>query len=145
MQGLCLDDPLNKWFDMKVPKTSVAPDHIFKIISEEKLPDSKPSTKIIFLGTLLKTEVITKSKKGNSWEVMQIMFATNKENYSIQVDKAKGEWLINILPQLSLKNERLMTLQELKTDYEQRGLDDFELFWDNKPMSTLFRTGLLRI
>jgi radical SAM superfamily enzyme YgiQ (UPF0313 family) len=145
MQGLCLDDPLNKWFDMKVPKTTVAADHILKIICEEDLPNSKPTAKLIFLGTLLKTEIITRSKKGNSWEVMEITFASKKENSSIQVDKAKGEWLINILLQLSLKNEKMMTLQELKTDYEQRGFDDFELFWDNKPMSTLFRTGLIRI
>lgn len=145
MQGLCLDDPLHKWFDMKVPKTTVAPDHILKIVSEEELPLSKHTAKIVFPGTLLKTEVIAKSKKGNHWEVLQITFATKKENISIQVDRAKGEWLVNLLPKLSVQNDKLMTLQEIKDDYEQNLWDDFELFWDNKPVSGLYKVGLLRL
>lgn len=145
MQGLCLDDPLNKWFEMKVPKTIVAPDHILKVVAEDELPVSKPSAKVIFLGTILKTEVIAKSKKGNRWEELQISFATKKENSSIQVDKAKGEWLISLLPKLSVHNEKQMTLQEVKEDYELNDWDDFELFWDNKPVSTLHKVGLLRL
>lgn len=145
MQGVCLDDPLNKWFEMKVPKTTVAPDHILNILAEDELPLSKPSAKIIFLGTVLKTEVIIKSKKGNRWEELQILFATKKENLAIQVDKAKGEWLLNLLPKLSVQNEKQMTLQEVKEDYEQNGCDDFELFWDNKPVNSLYKAGLLRL
>lgn len=145
MQGLCIDDPLSKWFEMKVPKTTVAADHILKIITEDELPVSKPSAKIIFLGTILKTEVIAKSKKGNRWEELQISFATKKENSSIQVDRAKGEWLVRLLPKLSLHNEKQMTLQEVKEDYELNDWDDFELFWDNKPISLLFKAGLLRL
>ncbi len=145
MQGLCLDDPLNKWFEMKVPKTTVAPDHILQIVAEDELPVSKPTAKIIFLGTVLKTEVISKSKKGNRWEELQISFATKKENLSIQVDKAKGEWLAGLLPKLSVHNEKQMTLQEVKEDYEQNDWDDFELFWDNKPVSNLYKAGLLRL
>ncbi len=145
MQGLCLDDPLNKWFEMKVPKTTVAADHILKIVAEDELPVSKPAAKIIFLGTVLKTEVIAKSKKGNRWEELQISFATKKENSSIQVDKAKGEWLVNLLPKLSVHTEKQMTLQEVKEDYEQNDWDDFELFWDNKPVNTLYKVGLLRL
>lgn len=143
MQGLCIDDPLSKWFEMKVPKTTVAADHILKIITEDELPVSKPSAKIIFLGTILKTEVIAKSKKGNRWEELQISFATKKENSSIQVDRAKGEWLVRLLPKLSLHNEKQMTLQEVKEDYELNDWDDFELFWDNKPVNTLHKVGLL--
>jgi hypothetical protein len=145
MQGLCIDDPLSKWFEMKVPKTTVAADHILKIITEDELPVSKPSAKIIFLGTVLKTEVIAKSKKGNRWEELQISFATKRENSSIQVDRAKGEWLVRLLPKLSLHNEKQMTLQEVKEDYELNDWDDFELFWDNKPISLLYKAGLLRL
>jgi len=145
MQGLCLDDPLHKWFDMPVPKTTVAGNHILNIVKEEELPLSKPAAKIIFLGTVLKTEVISKSKKGNHWEELQISFATKKENISIQVDKAKGEWLVTLLPKLSVDREKLMTLQEIQSDYEQYGLADFELFWDNKPVNALYKVGLLRL
>ncbi len=145
MQGLCLDDSLQKWFDLPVPKTTIAPDYILKIISEEELPLFKPVTKIIFLGTVLKTEVISKSKKGSHWKLLQITFVTNKENISIQIDKVKGEWLVNLLPSLTVDHEHITTLQEIKNSYEQNGWDDFELFWDNKPVKTLYKVGLLRL
>ena len=32
-----------------------------------------------------------------------------------------------------------------KEDYEKSGLEDFELFWDNKPVNTLYKAGLLRL
>ena len=32
-----------------------------------------------------------------------------------------------------------------KESYEAAGLEDFELFWDNKPVTTLYKAGLLRI
>lgn len=145
MQGLCLNDPLHKWFEMKVPKTTVAPDHILKIITEEELPVFKPAGKVIFLGTVLKTEVISKSKKGNRWEELQISFVTKKDTITIQVDKAKGEWLVHLLAELSVQNEKQLTMQEIKDAYEKNGWDDFELFWDNKPVNNLYKAGLLRL
>lgn len=145
MQGLCLDDALQKWFDMKVPKTTVAPDYILKIVYEAELPLSKPAAKIIFLGKVLKADVISKSKKGNHWEVLQISFVSKKEQLTIQVDKAKGEWLLNILPQLSVDNEKPVTREKIKSSYEETGLEDFELFWDNKPVSSLYKVGLLNL
>lgn len=150
MQGLCLDDPLHKWFDpiaigFKVPKTSIAPDYILSVLRDEELPVFKPSAKVIFLGKVLKSEVITKSKKGASWEVIQITLATKKETISINTDKEKGAWLVALLPKLGLQNEKMLTLQEIKDSYEQQGFDDFELFWDNKPVSNLYKAGLLKL
>lgn len=145
MQGLCLEDPLHKWFEMPVPKTTIASEYIVKIIIEEELTLFKPTTRIVFLGTVLKTEIIQKSKKGSHWEVMLITFATIKDNITIQVDAVKGEWLINLLPKLNVAHEKLMTLQEIKNDYEQNEFENFELFWDNKPLNTLYKVGLLRL
>jgi hypothetical protein len=145
MQGLCLDDPLHKWFDVKVPKTTVATGHIVNVLLDDEIPLFKPSAKIVFLGTVLQSEVITKSKKGSSWEVLQITFATKKENITINTDTAKGKWLLQLLPKLSVQHDKLLNMQEIKDDYEQQGLEDFELFWDNKPVSTLYKAGLLKL
>jgi hypothetical protein len=77
--------------------------------------------------------------------MLQINFATNKETISIQVDKEKGEWLMTILPQLSIDAGKPTTLQQIKESYESNGWDDFELFWDNKPVGQLNKAGLLRL
>lgn len=145
MQGIGLDEPLNKWFDMKVPKTSVAPDYILNIVQEEELPLNKSNTKVIFIGSLMSTEVITKSKKGNSWEVLQMSFLTNRETITVQTDKEKGEWLAQLLPQLAVHTFPAKTLQQIKESYEANGWDDFELFFDNKPVGHLWKAGLLRL
>jgi hypothetical protein len=44
-----------------------------------------------------------------------------------------------------LNTQKPPTLQEIMDNYEQSGLEDFELFWDNKPVNQLFRAGLLII
>ena len=145
MHGTCFDYPLQRWFDHKIPRTTVAPDYIIKAIEEVELVSSNPNTKILFLGNQPKTETIIKSKKGNQWELLSLSFETKKETLNIRVDKAPGEWLTGILQNLSVSHPKTLTLLEVKADYENAGLEDFELFWDNKPVNTLYKAGLLQL
>jgi hypothetical protein len=143
MHGTCFDYPLQKWFDFKVPKTTIAPDFIIKAVDEPEYFTS-PNNKIVWLGNLPKSEIVMKSKKGNHWEVMTLSFQTKKSTLSINVDPVKGNWLVGILKKLMSLPEP-MTWQMVKDDYVGAGLEDFELFWDNKPVSTLYKAGLLRL
>ncbi len=145
MQEIGLDEPLYKWFDMKVPKTIINKDHIINILSEEELSKQKPDTKVVFIGTKPSIEFITKSKKGNQWELAQLTFETRKNTITIKVDKEQGKWLHYLIPLLSVNNDRIMTLQEIKDNYNNAGLEDFELFWDNKPINQLYKAGLLQL
>ncbi len=145
MHGACFDYPLQKWFDQKVPRTTIAPDYIIKAIEEPELQASNPNTKIVFLGNQPKTETIIKSKKGSQWELLFLTFESKKETIHVKTDKAQGEWLVQILRSASINNPKTLTLQEVKADYENAGLEDFELFWDNKPVSTLYKVGLLQL
>jgi hypothetical protein len=36
-------------------------------------------------------------------------------------------------------------MQEVKDNYDAAGLEYFELFWDNKPINTMNKLGLLRL
>lgn len=144
MHGTCLDYPLQKWFDFKVPKTSVPADYIRKAIEEPEYTTGANS-KIVWLGKQPKAETFTKSKKGVQWEVMSLSFQTRQALLTINVEPEKGTWLLNLLPRLSVANLAPLTLQMIKADYEKAGLDDFELFWDNKPVNTLYKAGLLRL
>ncbi len=145
MHGACLDFPLHKWFDFKVPKTSIPPDYIQRILDEEEMASVKPTTKIIYTGTIPVVEIVTKSKKGQQWENMELRFETGWQSLMIRVSKEEGAWLMSILPQLSLSNPKQLTRQDLKTSYESAGLPDFELFWDNKPVNTLYKAGLFQL
>ena len=140
-----LDDPLQKWFDFKVPKTSVNPDHIVNALNEMDTFAAKPTAKIVWLGKHTGTEYFTQSKKGNSREMVSLSFTTKKETQQLKLNKQQGDWLAAMLPELSVVNIKTYTLQEIKSNYETAGLEDFELFWDNKPVSNLYKVGLLRL
>ena len=95
------------------------------------------------LGKTPQTEIVQKSKKGSKWEVMSLNFQTIQSSFSINVEPAKGEWFLGILPKISIYQQPHLSLQVIKADYESAGIDDFELFWDNKPMNTMRKAGLL--
>ncbi len=144
MHGACLDYPLHKWFDFKTPKPTVPADYIVKALEEQELINNKPTAKIIWLGHLPSVETITKTKKGSSWELCSLTFQTKKETFNIKVDELQGRWLAALISKLAIA-EKSFTLQEIKDNYEAAGLDDFELFWDNKPVNTLYKAGLLQL
>ena len=76
---------------------------------------------------------------------MNLRFETNKNTISINLEPAKGAWLIQLLPKLNANNSNGMSLTDIKADYAAAGLEGFDLFWDNKPVNTLHKVGLLRI
>jgi hypothetical protein len=100
---------------------------------------------VIWLGNTPKVETFTKSKKGNQWEMCSLSFETKKKTFNIKVNQAEGLWLGNLIEKLSVKNNKTWTLQEVKENYEAAELEDFELFWDNKPVNTLYKAGLLQL
>ncbi|RPD44180.1 B12-binding domain-containing radical SAM protein [Paracnuella aquatica] len=144
MHGACFDFPLQKWFDFKVPKTSVPPDYIRRAIEEPEISSGKNS-KVVWLGKQPKTEAIIKSKKGVQWSVLSLTFQTKKSSFSISVDPEQGAWLAGLLPKIAVANPAQLTRQMIEADYERAGLEDFDLFWDNKPVSTLYKAGLLQV
>jgi hypothetical protein len=143
MHNIGIDEPLQKWFEQKIPKTKVAPNFIEKALLESELHTFKPTAKIIFLGNTPSVEYFTQSKKGFSREMAKLNFYNKRNTQEIQILKASAEWFLTILPQLSIHDEKQTTLQQVKDNYEAAGLEDFELFWDNKPMNTLHTSGLL--
>ena len=142
MHGICFDYELQDWFDFKIPKTTISPDFIFDALQEEGEFNSKPNAKIVWLGGKPAVDYFTKTKKGNSWEMLTLTFHDKKESFSIQTNKLEGKWLIEMLQKISVSNSRIYTFQEVKSDFESQ-LEDFELFWYSKPIKTLREFGLL--
>ncbi len=143
MHGICFDFPLQDWFEFKVPRTKIPSDYIYNAIHEEEDSLVKPSAKIVWIGSKPSISTYNKSKKGNSWEMALLDFHTKKEAFSITASKEQGMWLADILAKIAVSNSKIYTYQEMKTDYENAGLDDFELFWQSRPVNSLREQGLL--
>ncbi len=145
MHGHLLDQPLHKWFDFPVPKTSVDPDHIAKCLDEVTIDSLKPEDRFIWLGKKPQLSFRMRSKKGLHWEEAVIGFRTLTVELEWKLDKEKGSWLAGFLTELSGRKEPVTTGREIQESYQAAGFDDLELFWDNKPMNGIHQVGLIRI
>ncbi len=145
MHGACYDYPLQKWFDFKVPKTFIAPDYILRALEQKEFTATKPTTKIVWLGNKPTVTSFTKSKKGMHWQMSELVFQNKQTSLSIKVSELQGIWLAAMLEKLSIRCIKGFTIQEVKENYDAAGLEDFELFWDNKPVNGLHQVGLLQL
>jgi radical SAM superfamily enzyme YgiQ (UPF0313 family) len=143
MHGACFEFPLQKWFEFKIPKTSIAPNYIHTEL--DALEIGSANYKAIWTGLMPTSTMVQRAKKGNKWEEMNLRFETNKNTISIHVDPEKGKWFINLLSTINVELSNGMPLADIKADYIAAGLEDFDLFWDNKPINALHKAGLLRI
>lgn len=144
MHGICFDYDLQDWFDFKIPKTKIPSDYIYNCLQNEQNFTTKPNAKIVWLGGTPLTEIYTKSKKGNSWEMMKLTFHNKTQSYDISLNAEEGKWLVETLDKISVFAENKITFSQLKTDFEQKW-EDFELFWYSKPMMTLKQFGLVSL
>lgn len=142
MHGINFEIPLQDWFDFKIPKTTIHPDYIHDCLLEEDSFGFKGSSKVIFMDSNVITKDLTKTKKGLSRQVKQITFHLKTNIVKIELDQEKANWLIRILVENPIKNQRKITLQQLKDDFEAH-FDDFEIFWFSKPIQQLKDNGII--
>lgn len=144
MHGVCFEYPLQEWFDFKIPRTKVPKNYIENALLEDD--DNfmlKPTSKVVWLGKKPLVSYTNTTKKGQVFQTANLTFHDKKETFSIKLNQAQGDWLVEMLDKISVKNKKVYTFQEIKTDYEAAGFEDFELFFYNKPVNILRDYGLL--
>ena len=143
MHDIGFDLPLQRWFDFKIPSTSIKKDFIHSSLLQDPYLPIHPADKIIYLGAKASHTVITKMKHGKNIEVLNLRFDTKESRFEIEVEKEKGYWLLELLEKLSIKKEnKIFSYAKLKEEYEKH-FDDFELFWHSKAIDKLRANGLL--
>ena len=142
MHGICFENPLQEWFEFKIPKTTIHPDYIHDCLLEEDHFSTKPNAKIIWTSVKPLVEFYTKTKKGNSWEMATLTFHEKTNVSSINLEKEKAVWLLETIDEISIHADKNLTFNQLKAKYEL-DFDDFELFWYSKPMQILKEHGTI--
>ena len=133
MHGVCLDWPLHKWFDHKVPKTSLAPDLIESFLAKTDYREMKPS----FILTWIGGSVSFNSEK----ELLTIHSKT--DTLEIACAREQGQWLEKLLSDISPVQSIKTNYKAVQTNYEAAGLTDFLLFWYSGTMDEVREAGLL--
>jgi len=121
-----------------VPEPTINPYYIEDCLNEETSLTVKPTAKIVWLGTTPMVAKITKKKRA----LCALRFHESDNQYEITLEEQEANWLLETLPQLSPKNDKLLSFAQLKTSFEKE-LEHFELFWFSKPMEVLKERSLL--
>ncbi|RUT77677.1 B12-binding domain-containing radical SAM protein [Ancylomarina longa] len=147
MHGLGFEIPLQDWFvdfpsGFRIPKTSIKRDFIQSCLDASDYSHPKDSAIVVWLGGTPETKSISKSKKGRTWQLNKMIFHDKVESFEISLEKEKGDWFLEILKRISLDEETLLSLADVKANFETH-FEDFELFWYSKPINQLREHGLL--
>jgi hypothetical protein len=142
MHGLGFDLPLSDWFDFKVPRTSVAPSYIEECLENEPMEFMKATAKPIWLGGDPEYSSFEKSKRGETWEMLQMIIHTKTDCIEVIFPLEQGNWFIEQLDNLKIETDSRPTIAALKEDFETH-FDDFELFWYSNAMLHLRDCGII--
>lgn len=145
MHGICFENPLQEWFDFKIPKTSIDANYIVKALEKEDSPFIKPISKILWLGASPILSIIEKTKKGQLLKMTVLVFHFRNHFLKLELPYEQGLWLEEALNKTSIYADKVIDFGSLKADYEQNGFLDFELFWYNKLMPLLSKTKQLLV
>ncbi|MCM2302959.1 MAG: radical SAM protein, partial [Flavobacteriaceae bacterium] len=142
MHGIGFELPLQDWFDFKIPRTNIKKNYIQNCLESEDDFIIKSSAKLIWLGNSPLLSSYTKSKKGATKPMLQLLFHSKTSHFELKMEQEKGLWLVKILEQISIYQSKPVNFVDIKTNYENH-FKDFELFWYSKPIDILRTNGLL--
>ena len=136
MHAVSFDFPLQEWFDFKVPKTMIKKHYIANALSEHnEAPAIKAKAKVVWLGN---HPVVT-----DLGDEQELIFHDKTGGLALTLTKPQSQWLLTILPLISVKTETGYSFAEIKAHYEHCGLAEFESFWYNVLFNELHDSGLL--
>ncbi len=151
MHGICLDLPLQEWFDFPVPQTTIAPGYIGSLKKTENSvqpwsrtdPHGIAPFRVIWLGGPCSVKHHVQKKKGKIRNRTILTLHNRNRDVSVSLPEAEGKWLNDLLPMLSVRNRKVWTLEELKQEYELLGAGDFDRFLKGGVMQQLRENGLI--
>jgi len=136
MHDRCFEMPLQEWFDIEVPETTISPDFIMDSLeSQPDVINANSHSKLVWIGRC----AITENENGT--------YVLHLYNKSMECDcvlsNAEATWLHETLDKMRLSmDEEIWTYSEFRKSYEEK-LEDFTLFWFGETMEKVFEFGLL--
>ncbi|MGL4228640.1 MAG: radical SAM protein, partial [Tannerellaceae bacterium] len=128
MQGAGFDLPLHKWFDFKIPRTTLPPSYIERVINSHEKRSISPRQKIVWLGGATEIEQTERNRKGKKSVATRLVINNKTETLACDCTSNLAQFLHNTLPSLKPSAEQAVTLESfagLLTDKAAIKLEDF--------------------
>jgi hypothetical protein len=143
MHEVGFDMPLKKWFDFKVPPTSVPPRYIEQSVSANSEPEVRSNAIVTWLGRVPTMNVFEEKEKNQVIQIAELEFYGKKSHWTLTVNIAMGEWLMEVFPKLSIQEPNPLPLHELSSLYEGQDQGKFSDFTQSYVWQELRDNGLL--
>ncbi|CAG5004491.1 hypothetical protein DYBT9275_03381 [Dyadobacter sp. CECT 9275] len=143
MHGVCLDFPLARWFDFKVPRTTVPKRYIERSIADKSEETLRPNAFVIWLGSLPELSLFEEASGSITQQVAELVFFDKKKEWAVETTPERGAWLVEVMPRLVIGYHQPMSLEELRADYQNQNLGDFDPLLHSDTWQELKSGGLL--
>lgn len=143
MHDVGFDLPLQKWFTFGIPTTSIPPRYIEKAISQHANKDPRPNAFVIWPGKLPSMDVFELQKGRKVIEMAELEFYSKQGQWLLETPVALGQWLMDVLPKLTISANEPYSFAQLKADYQVHHHGDFDAFMQSPVWTKLREHGLL--
>ncbi|WP_092791407.1 B12-binding domain-containing radical SAM protein [Algoriphagus hitonicola] len=137
MHGVGFEIPLGKWFDSKVPNTSISKNYISRELQLEKDFQLKDQTRILWIGE--SPDLIVSEDE----DTCDLIFSVKNEDLALELPLEFGRWVKEFLDQVSYQNP-LLQVRQIKQSYSDL-FGDFEELMESEVWDILCEQGLLLI
>lgn len=135
MHAIGFEEPLQSWFDHRVPKTSLPSDLIEDFLSDEEFRETKPNHVLVWTGGPVQYDEKAKA----------LRITTQQDTLLIPIAAAEGKWLTGMLHALTPKRCITFTYAQLQEAHAQQGLRNFPQLWFGNTMEAVREAGLLTV
>jgi len=145
MHGICFELPLQEWFDFRIPKTTIPPNYIQRILSRNTFKELSPNVKVIWLGgetSILKEQV---QKKGKTVQQHALVLHNQTEDIVLPCHESLANWLSGTLPLLQPGLQAPLTFSKVADLYQSAMNEALEVFWHSPEGHILRKNGLVAV
>lgn len=139
MNGIGLEFPINDWFDFETPETTIEDDFIENSLRGFSKNRFKPNDLVLWLNNV---PTITTYEE-DSEEIGELVFFSKNNEWGFETDKSIAIWIEKLLIQASIGDHPTLKFKELKTDFEENNIGDFEELLISPIWESLRNNGLL--
>ncbi|WP_297335596.1 B12-binding domain-containing radical SAM protein [Algoriphagus sp.] len=137
MHGVGFEIPLGKWFDSKVPITSIPKNYISGQLKSDRNFQLKDQTRLLWIG---ESPDLIVSEDGESCD---LIFSSKNEDLALELPLEFGHWVKEFLDQVSYQKP-LQQFRQIKLSYSEK-FGDFEELIASEIWEILCEQGLLLI
>jgi hypothetical protein len=144
MHGAGFDLPLQRWFDFKVPKTSVQSNYIRSTIQAPAVRKWRSNALAIWTGAHMdiSIEAEPKTKELRAY----LVFSNKKQENIIETSIELGQWLAEQLPKMQQDRPEPYSFQAFEADFNavpRKNYANFAEFVDSHSFAQLQENGLI--